>query len=45
MRFTLMWIINDFLAYAMLFGWGTHGKMGYPHSRDYTKGFTLKKMR
>ena len=25
-----MWIINDFPAYRMLFGWSTHGKLACP---------------
>ncbi|XP_058774567.1 uncharacterized protein LOC131648855 [Vicia villosa] len=41
MRAALMWTINDFPAYAMLSGWGTHGKMGCPHCMDKTKAFTL----
>ncbi|XP_058750302.1 uncharacterized protein LOC131623315 isoform X2 [Vicia villosa] len=43
MRAVLMWTINDFPAYAMLSGWGTHGKMGRPHCMDKTKAFTLDK--
>ncbi|XP_058742465.1 uncharacterized protein LOC131614952 [Vicia villosa] len=43
MRAVLMWTINDFPAYAMLSGWGTHGKMGCPHCMDKTKAFTLDK--
>lgn len=39
----LMWTINDFSAYDMLSGWGTHGKMGCPHCMEYTKVFTLRK--
>lgn len=38
-----MWIINDFFAYGMLSGWGTHGKMGCPHCMEYTNVFILEK--
>ncbi|XP_058776694.1 uncharacterized protein LOC131651025 [Vicia villosa] len=41
MRAALMWTINDFPAYGMLSGWGTHGKMGCPHCMNHTKAFTL----
>ena len=27
MRATLMWTISDFLAYSMLYGWSTVGKL------------------
>jgi alcohol dehydrogenase YqhD (iron-dependent ADH family) len=27
MRAALMWTINDFLAYGMVSGWSTHGKL------------------
>ena len=43
MRAALMWTINDFPAYGMLSGWGTHGKMGYPHCMGNNKAFTLEK--
>ncbi|XP_058764423.1 uncharacterized protein LOC131637872 [Vicia villosa] len=42
MRAVLMWKINDFPAYDMLFGWGTHGKIGCPHCMAHTKAFTLE---
>src|SRR4051812_9183387 len=38
MRASLMWTINDFPAYGMLSGWGTHGKMGCPHCMGNKKG-------
>ncbi|XP_058732953.1 uncharacterized protein LOC131604516 [Vicia villosa] len=41
MRAALMWTINDFPAYGMLSGWGTHGKIGCPHCMNHTKVFTL----
>ncbi|CAK8530432.1 unnamed protein product [Lathyrus sativus] len=42
LRAALMWTINDFPAYRMLFGWGTHGKMGCPYCMEFTKAFTLE---
>ncbi|KAK2429708.1 hypothetical protein QL285_028127 [Trifolium repens] len=42
MRAALMWTINDFPAYGMLSGWGTHGKMACPYCMEHTKAFTLK---
>jgi hypothetical protein len=32
MKANLMWTINDFPAYEMLSGWGTHGKLACPIS-------------
>ncbi|CAI8583616.1 unnamed protein product [Vicia faba] len=43
MRAALMWTINDFPAYDMLSGWGTHGRMGCPYCMECTKAFTLDK--
>ena len=37
-----MWTINYFPAYAMLYGWGTRGKLACPHCMDNTKAFALK---
>ncbi|XP_049410700.1 uncharacterized protein LOC125873917 [Solanum stenotomum] len=42
MRATLMWTINDFLAYGMLSGWMTAGKLACPYCMEDTKSFTLK---
>lgn len=42
MRVSLMWTINDFPAYGMLFNRGTHGKMGCPYCMGNTKAFTLE---
>lgn len=42
MRAALMWTINDFPAYGMLSGWGTHGKMACPVCMEDTKAFQLK---
>lgn len=39
---TLIWIINDFPAYDMLSGVGTHEKMGCLHCMGHTKVFTLE---
>ncbi|KAK2426327.1 hypothetical protein QL285_025010 [Trifolium repens] len=41
MKGALMWTINDFPAYGMLSGWGTHGKLGCPICMMDTKAFTL----
>jgi len=41
MRAMLMWTINDFPAYGMLSGWGTHGKLACPHYMEHTKAFRL----
>ncbi|XP_024628658.2 uncharacterized protein [Medicago truncatula] len=41
MRVALMWTINDFPAYGMLSGWGTHGRLACPHCMEKTKAFTL----
>ncbi|CAJ2657167.1 unnamed protein product [Trifolium pratense] len=41
MRGALMWTINDFPAYGMLSGWGTHGKLGCPICMMDTKAFWL----
>lgn len=42
MRAALMWTINDFPAYGMLSGWGTHGKFACPVCMEDTKAFNLK---
>ncbi|XP_068486422.1 uncharacterized protein [Phaseolus vulgaris] len=39
MRAMLMWTINDFPAYGMLSGWGTHGKLACPHCMEHSKAF------
>ena len=31
MRAALMWTINDFPTYGMLFGWGTNGRLTCPY--------------
>jgi hypothetical protein len=41
MRAALMWTINDFLAYGMVFGWSTHGKLACPYCMENNKAFTL----
>ncbi len=43
MKGALMWTINDFPAYGMLSGWGTHGKLGCPICMMDTKSFWLEK--
>ena len=39
MRATLMWTINDFLAYGMVSSWSTHGKLACPYSMENKKAF------
>ena len=35
-----MWIVNNFPAYAMVFGWSTRGYMACPiHKDDVTSGW------
>ncbi|XP_058765057.1 uncharacterized protein LOC131638514 [Vicia villosa] len=41
MKAALMWTINDFLAYGMLSGWSTQGKLACPVCMDGNKAFTL----
>jgi hypothetical protein len=41
MRAALMWTINDFLAYGMVSGWSTHGKIACPYCMENNKAFTL----
>jgi len=41
MMTALMWTINDFLAYGMLSGWGTHGRLACPYCMEDTKAFQL----
>jgi hypothetical protein len=36
-----MWTINDFLAYGMVFGWSTHGKITCSYCMENNKAFTL----
>jgi len=36
-----MWTINDFPAYGMLLGWGTHGRLACPICMEDTKAFRL----
>ena len=40
-RVALMWTINDFLAYGMVSGWSTHGKLACPYCMENNKAFTL----
>ncbi|WMV24332.1 hypothetical protein MTR67_017717 [Solanum verrucosum] len=42
MRASLMWTINDFLAYGMLSGWMIAGKLACPYCMENSKAFTLK---
>jgi hypothetical protein len=41
MKETLMWTINDFITYIMVFGWSTHEKLAYPYCMENNKAFTL----
>jgi len=41
MRVALMWTINDFPPYGMVFGWSTHGKLACPYYIENNKAFTL----
>jgi len=38
---TLMWTINDFLAYKMVSSWRIHGKLACPYCMENNKAFTL----
>ena len=40
-RAALMWTINDFLAYGMVSGWSTHGKVACPCCMENNKAFTI----
>jgi len=42
MRAALMWTINNFPPYGMVFGWSTHGKLACPYCMENNKPFTLK---
>ncbi|XP_052116487.1 uncharacterized protein LOC127746636 [Arachis duranensis] len=41
LKAALMWTINDFLAYGMLSGWMTQGRLSCPICMEDTKSFTL----
>jgi hypothetical protein len=41
MRVALMWTINDFPAYEMVFGWSMHGKLACSYCMENNKAFTL----
>jgi len=41
MKAALIWTINDFPAYRMVFGWSTHGKLACPYCMENNKAFTL----
>nr|GEV66541.1 hypothetical protein [Tanacetum cinerariifolium] len=42
LKATLMWTVNDFLAFGMLSGWSTHGKLSCPYCMEKSKAFTLQ---
>lgn len=41
MRAILLWIVSDFPAYTMLFGWSTHGKLAGPYCMGRSGSFQL----
>ena len=42
MKAAVMWTVNDFPAYANLFGWSTKGKLAYPCCNKGTSSRRLK---
>lgn len=42
MSVALLWTNGDFLAYGMLLGYSTHGKLVFSISLEYTKAFRLQ---
>ena len=42
LKVALIWIINDFSSYSMLFGWMTEGKLAYLICMEDAQTFTLK---
>ncbi|WZZ50738.1 hypothetical protein YC2023_050845 [Brassica napus] len=42
MHVVLMWTISDFLAYGMLSGKTTHGRLSCPYCMDRSDAFQLK---
>ncbi|KAK9050828.1 hypothetical protein SSX86_030202 [Deinandra increscens subsp. villosa] len=42
MKVALLWTISDFPAYAMLSGWGTHGKLACPYCSNKSGSFQLE---
>ena len=41
MKTGLMWTINDFPTYQMVYGWSTHEKLACPYYMENSKVFTL----
>jgi hypothetical protein len=41
MRAILIWTINNFAAYGMVFGWSTHEKLACPYYMENNKASTL----
>jgi len=41
MKAALMWTINGFPAYGMVYGWSTHIKLACPYCKENNKAFTL----
>jgi hypothetical protein len=42
LKTTLMWTINDFLAYDILSSWSTHDNLSCPYYMEHNKAFRLK---
>ncbi|GJR46348.1 putative transposon, En/Spm-like, transposase-associated domain protein [Tanacetum coccineum] len=42
MKVVLLWTVSDFLAYAMLSGWSTHGKLACPYCMGNSGSFQLE---
>jgi len=40
MKAALMWTINDFSAYKMVYGWSMHVKLTFPYCIETNKAFT-----
>jgi hypothetical protein len=40
MKAALMWTINDFSAYKMVYGWSMHVKLTCPYCIETNKAFT-----
>jgi hypothetical protein len=40
-RVALMWTINDFSTYGMVFGWSMHGKLACSYCIENNRAFTL----
>nr|GEX34953.1 hypothetical protein [Tanacetum cinerariifolium] len=43
LKAALMWTINDFLAYGMLSGWSTHGRLSCPYCMEKSKDHPFRR--